>query len=319
MNYYFLGRCVLIVPTLLGISFLAFGVAALTPGDPAEEILRRTTDRPPSEAEVAQLRRELGLDRPIPVQYVVWAGRAARGNLGISFATRRPVIGEILHRIPASLQLAIPAAFLALAISIPVGIISAIHRNRLVDQMVRICSLAGASIPSFWLALLLIIFLAVKLSLVPVAGRVGASSVLLPALTLAVTPAAVLARFTRSAMLEILGEDYIRSARAKGLPERLVVGRHALRNALLPVITAFGTSLGHLISGAVVIESIFAWPGFGKLALDSILQRDYPMIQGYVLFTGVIFVALNLIIDLSYTRIDPRIRFSGGFIRDAAR
>jgi peptide/nickel transport system permease protein len=229
------------------------------------------------------------------------------------------VIGEILHRIPASLQLAIPAAFLALAISIPAGIISAIHRNRLVDQMVRICSLAGASIPSFWLALLLIIFLAVKLSLVPVAGRVGASSVLLPALALAVTPAAILARFTRSAMLEILGEDYIRSARAKGLPERLVVGRHALRNALLPVITAFGTSLGHLISGAVVIESIFAWPGFGKLALDAILQRDYPMIQGYVLFTGMVFVALNLIIDLSYTRIDPRIRFGGGFIRDAAR
>lgn len=308
MKAYIARSVVLLIPTLLGISLLAFGLAKLAPGDPAAEFLRRTTDRPPTPPEIARARTELGLDRPVIAQYGRWVRRAASGDLGISYATRRPVTTEIQHRIPATLELAIPAALLALLIAIPLGTIAALHRNRAVDQIARVASLAGASIPSFWLALLLIILFAVKFSLVPVAGRQGIASVILPALTLAVTPAAGLARFTRSAMLETLGQEYIVTARAKGLRERLIVRHHALRNALIPVVTAFGISLGHLVAGAVIIESIFAWPGLGKLAVDAILQRDYPVIQGFVLYTGTAFVVINFIVDLSYGVIDPRVR-----------
>lgn len=308
MRSYALRRVALMVPTLLGLSLFAFALAHLAPGDPAREFLRRTTDQPPTEAEVAAIRRELGLDRPVVVQYGSWLGHAIRGDLGISYATRRPVADELGRRVPATLELALPAAAMALLIAIPLGTISAVQRNRAVDQLVRVVALAGASIPSFWLALLLIVFFSVKLSLFPVAGRHGLSSVVLPAFALALTPAAVLARFSRSAVLEALGEDYVRTARAKGLPERLVVARHALRNALVPVITAFGTNVGHLVAGTVVIEAIFAWPGLGKLTLDAILQRDYPTLQGVVLFTGAAFVVINLVVDFAYGALDPRIR-----------
>jgi peptide/nickel transport system permease protein len=311
MRAYALRRLALLIPTLLGISLLAFALANLTPGDPAETYLRRVLDRQPTPAQVVETREELGLDRPFVVQYLDWVGHAVRGELGVSYSTRRPVVEEIGRRIPFTLELAVPAALLALAIAIPVGVISAVYRNRLPDQVVRVCSLAGASVPSFWLALLLISLFAVRFSLVPVAGRQGPASVVLPIFALALTPAAVLARFTRSTMLETLGEDYVRTARAKGLPGWRVVGRHALRNSLIPVVTAFGTSLGHLLVGAVVIESIFIWPGLGKLAIDAILQRDYPMIQALVLYSGVVFVAINLLIDLSYTLLDPRIRLGG--------
>jgi peptide/nickel transport system permease protein len=311
MRAYALRRLALLVPTLLGISLLAFALANLTPGDPAATYLRRVLDQQPTPAQIAETREELGLNRPLVVQYLDWVGHAVRGDLGVSYSTRRPVTEEIRHRIPFTLELALPAALLALAIAIPVGVISAVYRNRLPDQVVRICSLAGASVPSFWLALLFIDLFAVKFALLPVAGRQGPTSAILPIFVLALTPAAVLARFTRSAMLETLGEDYVRTARAKGLPGWLVVGRHALRNSLIPVITAFGTILGHLLVGAVVIESIFIWPGLGKLAIDAILQRDYPMIQGLVLYSGATFVAINLLIDLSYTLLDPRIRLVG--------
>jgi len=311
MRAYALRRLALLLPTLFGISLLAFALANLTPGDPAETYLRRVLDQQPTPAQIAATREELGLNRPFVIQYLDWVGHAVRGDLGDSYSTRRPVAEEIGHRIPFTLELALPAALLALAIAIPVGVVSAVYRNRLPDQGVRGCSLAGASVPSFWLALRLISLFAVQFSLVPVAGRQGPASVLLPVFTLALTPAAVLARFTRSAMLETLGEDYVRTARAKGLPGWLVVGRHALRNSLVPVITAFGTTLGHLLVGAVVIESIFIWPGLGKLAIDAILQRDYPMIQGLVLYSGAIFVVINLLIDLSYTLLDPRIRLGG--------
>nr|MDP9478235.1 ABC transporter permease [Actinomycetota bacterium] len=252
MRAYALRRLALLVPTLLGISLLAFALANLTPGDPAATYLRRVLDQQPTPAQIAETREELGLNRPLVVQYLDWVGHAVRGDLGVSYSTRRPVTEEIRHRIPFTLELALPAALLALAIAIPVGVISAVYRNRLPDQVVRICSLAGASVPSFWLALLFIDLFAVKFALLPVAGRQGPTSAILPIFVLALTPAAVLARFTRSAMLETLGEDYVRTARAKGLPGWLVVGRHALRNSLIPVITAFGTILGHLLVGAVV-------------------------------------------------------------------
>ena len=309
MRRYVLRRLAVLVPTLLGMSFLVFSVASLTPGDPAEEYAQRVTDRPPTPEQLAAARHELRLDRPFVVQYVSWVGHALRGDLGKSFFTRRPVVDEIRHRIPFTLQLAVPAALLSLVLAIVVGTVCAFYRNRPVDQIVRLASLAGASMPSFWFALILIIVFSVKLELFPVAGRQnGVASAVLPVVALSLPSAAVLGRFIRSTLLEILGEDYIRSARAKGLRETLVLRRHALRNSLVPVVTAFGTSLGHLLAGAVVIESIFAWPGLGTLTIDAIRHRDYPMLQAFILFSGLVVVVLNLIVDVSYAAIDPRIR-----------
>ena len=308
---YVLRRCLLVIPTLLGISFLAFAMANLAPGDPAVEFLRRISDRQPTPEEVRQVREELRLDRSIVEQYVAWVGRAAQGDLGISYSTRRPVTTELGHRIPFTLQLTVLAAGLALLIALPLGIVSALYRNRLVDQLARVTSLAGASMPSFWLGLSLIVLFAVRWSMVPVAGRGGLDSYVLPVVTLAVAPAAVLSRFTRSTMLEILDDDYMRTAHAKGLSAWRAVITHGLRNALVPLLTAFSISLGHLLSGAVIVETIFVWPGVGKLGLDAIQQRDYPMLQGFVLYAGAAFAAINLLVDLAYGAIDPRIAAAG--------
>ncbi len=308
MSGYALRRVLLMVPTLLGLSFLAFGLANLAPGDPAQQYLTRVLNQPAPADEVERVREELGLNRPLVTQYVGWLGDALTGDLGVSYATRRPVVTEIGHRIPYTLQLAIPAALLALMIAVPAGVVSALYRGRLPDHVMRVASLAGASLPSFWLALLLILLFAVHLSLVPVAGRGGIESYFLPTVTLALGPAAVLARFTRSTMLEALGDDYVRTARSKGLPGRLVVARHALRNALIPVATDFGTRLAHLVAGAVIVETIFVWPGLGKLTLDAVTERDFPMIQGMVLFAGLTVAVINLLVDLSYTLIDARVR-----------
>lgn len=308
---YVLRRCLLVIPTLLGISFLAFAMANLAPGDPATEFLRRISDRQPTPEEVRQVREELRLDKSIVEQYGAWVRRAAQGDLGISYSTRRPVTTELGHRIPFTLQLTVLAAGLALLIALPLGIISALYRNRLVDQVARITSLAGASMPSFWLGLSLIVLFAVRLSMVPVAGRGGFESYILPVVTLAVAPAAVLSRFTRSTMLEILDDDYMRTAHAKGLTAWRAVITHGLRNALIPLLTAFSISLGHLLSGAVIVETIFVWPGVGKLGLDAIQQRDYPMLQGFVLYAGAAFAAINLLVDLAYGAIDPRVAAAG--------
>lgn len=308
MGSYLLRRLALLVPTLLGISLLAFAVANLAPGDAAEEFLRRTLDHQPSPAEVAAAREELGLDTPLAVQYLAWLRDALQGDLGVSYSTRRPVLDELLRRIPFTLELAVPAALLALLVAVPLATVSVLYRNRFPDHLVRVVSLIGASMPAFWLALLLIVVFAVQLSAVPVAGRHGWTSLLLPVATLMLAPAAVLARFTRSALLEILGEDYIRMARAKGLRPRRILARHAMRNALIPLLTVFALSFGHLLAGAVVVETIFVWPGVGSLILDAITERDYPMIQAFVLYTGLAFVLINLIVDLAYTAIDPRVR-----------
>jgi ABC-type dipeptide/oligopeptide/nickel transport system permease component len=305
---YALRRVLFMIPTLIGLSFLAFGLANLAPGDPAQQYLTRVLGQPAPQAAIERVRVELGLDRPLITQYFDWLGNAVQGDLGTSYSTRRSVTTEIRHRIPFTLQLAIPAALLSLLIAIPAGVISALYRNRLPDHAMRLASLAGASLPSFWLALLLILYFAVHLSVVPVAGRGGFDSYILPITALSLAPAAVLARFTRSTMLEALGEDYVRTAKAKGLVARLVVGRHALRNALLPVVTDFGTRLSHLLAGAVIIETIFVWPGLGKLTLDAVTERDFPMIQGMVLFAGLTVAVLNLLVDLSYGLIDARVR-----------
>lgn len=305
---YVVRRSLLIIPTLLGITLLTFALATFAPGNPADTLIRRMESRPPLPGELEIVEKELGLDRPFLAQYATWVGNAARGELGTSFSTRAPVSKELAKRIPYTLQLAIPAALLALIIALPIGTICALRRNKPVDQVVRVVSLAGASVPSFWLALLLILVFAVHLSLVPVAGRGGVLTFVLPVLALALEPAAVLARFTRSNMLETLGEDYIRTARSKGAKESVVVARHVLRNALIPAVTYFGSRLAGLVTGAVIIETIFVWPGVGRLAVDAVGERDYPMIQGIVLFVGVTFAVFNLLVDLSYGLIDPRIR-----------
>jgi peptide/nickel transport system permease protein len=234
-------------------------------------------------------------------------GRLARGDMGTSFSSRRPVRTELARGIPYTVELALPAALIALVLAASFGTLSAVNRNRPVDQAVRVAALTGASFPSFWLALLLIIVFAVHLSLVPVAGRGGFSAMVLPTLTLAVGPAAVLSRFTRAAVLETLMEDYVRTARAKGVPGYRVVFRHALRNALVPVVTAFGLMLGNLLAGAVIVESIFGWPGVGRIGLEAIRQRDYPMVQGFVLYAGLATILVNLAVDLVYSALDPRI------------
>lgn len=310
MKRYVIRRVLLLVPTLVGMSILTFGVSNLTPGDPAFAFASRVANRPATPDEVAQAREDLGLEGGLVPRYLRWAGRAVQGDLGISFSTRLPVRDELVEGAGHTLKLAVPAAILALVLAVPAGVISAVRRNRPTDQILRVLSLAGASVPSFWLALLLIILLAVRLAVVPSAGRAGLESYILPVVTLALAPAAVLARFTRSAVLETLTSDYVVTARSKGAREMAVVGRHALRNALLPLVTAMGTMLGSLIGGAAVVETVFVWPGIGRLLVEAILQRDYPVIAGIVLYSGAVFAILSLVVDLLYGIIDPRIRLA---------
>jgi peptide/nickel transport system permease protein len=311
MGTYALRRVALLIPTIFGVSVLAFLLSNLTPGDPAAAYIGRLTGEPPTVRQIAQARKDLGLDRPLPVQYLSWVAGAAHGDLGISYTTHGSVSREVVRRVPYTLELALPAALLAVLIAVPAGIICAVRRNRFVDQVVRIVSLAGASMPSFWLALLLIIAFAVHLHLVPVAGRGGIRAMVLPIVTLALSPAATLTRFIRSAVLEALSSDYVVTARAKGVREIFVVGRHALRNSLVPIVTAFGNSLAYMFAGAAVVETIFVWPGVGKLLVDAIQQRDFPLIEAFILYAGVAYSVVNLLIDLSYAVIDPRISLVG--------
>jgi len=311
MLRYLAVRLVSLVPVLVGISLLAFVLVNLTPGDPAETYLRRLSDTPPTAEQIAATRRELGLAAPAPVRYGRWLWRVTHGDLGRSYRTRGPVLVELGDRLPATLQLASVTMLLALLTALPLGALSAVYRGAAVDRSARVGALLGASLPSFWLALLLITLFSVRLHWLPVAGRGGVAHLVLPALTLAAGTAAVLTRLTRSSLLEVLGQDYIRTARAKGVPERAIILRHGLRNALVAVVTVAGISFGHMLSGAAIVETIFAWPGIGKLVVDAIGNRDYPVIQGFVLLTGTIFVLINFLVDCSYLWLDPRLRFAG--------
>jgi len=305
---YALRRVLLLVPTVFGVSLLAFGIAHASPGDPALERLRRIEGRPPTTEELAAERRALHLDEPLVRQYGRWLDGAAHGDLGRSFTTNLGVTAELRRRLPATGELTLAAALLAVLAAVPAGIVAAVHHNRLLDHVLRLGSLGLASMPAFWLALVLIDLVAVRLSLVPVAGRQGLASLVLPAVTVAAGPAAVLARFTRAAVLESLGDDHVWTARAKGLAEPVVLLRHALAPAVAPLLTAFGTSLGHLLVGTVIVETIFVWPGLGQLSILAIGNRDYPLIQGVVLYAGLTFAVVNLVVDLSYSAVDPRIR-----------
>jgi peptide/nickel transport system permease protein len=293
-------------------SFLIFALVSAAPGDPAEELARRLQgSEAPSPEQIEDARRELNLDRPYFEQYGRWLTGAITGDLGISFSKKRPVAEVIGERVGATVQLAAGAFTLIVILSIPLGIVAAIFHRRWPDQVLRVLALIGASMPSFFFAYLLIILLVTRLRLLPVGGRGGLDSLIMPAITLALLPMAVISRLLRSSLLEVFGEDFLRTARSKGVGGLDVVVRHALRNAAIPVVTYLGTILGYLLEGVIIAEFIFSWPGFGSLTFEAISQRDYPMIQAVVVLSGAIFIAINLIVDVSYALLDPRVRLEG--------
>lgn len=303
-----LRRVANLFPVWLGVSALAFALGSLAPGDPAEMLLQRRTGEPPTQQAVLRMRHDLGLDAPLPVRYGRWLGAALRGDLGTSLRSGSAVLSDLSGRFPATLELALAALLLGSCLALPLGIGAARRRGSVLDHATRLFAIAGASLPTFFSGYVLILVFAVGLRALPVAGRGGVAHLVLPAITLALGFAAALARLTRAALLEELGEDHVRTARAKGLPERVVLVRHALRVALVPVVTFAATRFGHLLAGAAIVETVFGWPGIGKHIVDSIYDRDYPAIQGFVLFTGTVFVILNLAVDLAYRALDPRVR-----------
>lgn len=307
MIHYLAKRVLLLIPILFAVSTLVFSMIHLIPGDPVDLILGEQS----LQADRQKLREALGLNRPLARQYTdFWKG-LARGDLGRSLFEKRPVAQMIRERYPATLQLAVCAMAIALAISLTFGVIAAVKKGSVWDRLSMLGGLMGISVPSFWLGPLLVLLFAVKLDLVPVSGREQWSSVLLPSLTLGSGMAAILTRLTRSSMLETLREDFVRTARAKGVSERFVILKHTLRNALNPVVTVVGLQFGVLLAGAIVTEKIFAWPGLGSLVVQSIERRDYPVLQGCILCIAFTYTLVNLATDLLYTRLDPRIRIGG--------
>lgn len=308
MTGYLARRVLSLVPTWLGVSLFAFALANLAPGDPAELILQRQQEEPPTPAQLEAFRERFGLDDPFVVQYGRWVGRALQGDLGESFRNGQPVFDELLSRFPATLQITIPAFALAVVMALTIGVLSAVRQGSLSDHASRVGALLADSVPSFVLAYLLILVFAVKLELLPVAGRGTWQHLVLPTLTLGLAATASIMRLTRSSLLDVLGENYVRTARAMGLPWRTVILRHALKNALIPVVTVAALIFAGFVTGTVIVETVFAWPGIGKYVVDSIFARDYAVIQGFVVFTGTVFVILNLLVDVLYVRLDPRVR-----------
>jgi glutathione transport system permease protein len=302
---FILKRLVQLIPTLLGVSLVIFMFVRMIPGDPA----RLLAGLGATEQDIALVRADLGLDRPAVEQYFSYMGKALTGDFGISMRTRLPVTQEIGMRLMPTVKLAVVSMVIAIALGVLAGVISAIRRNSWLDYLSMTGALIGVSMPSFWLALMLMYLLAVKWQLLPTFGYGTWQHYVMPAVTLGVGAAASIARFTRAAMLEVLGQDYVRTARAKGLAEARINIRHALRNALIPVTTITGLQFGFLLGGTVVIESVFAWPGLGRLLVDAVEGRDYPVIQTLMLFFSLQFVLINLAVDLLYGLIDPRIKY----------
>ncbi len=309
MAAYLVRRVLASVATLLGLSFLVFTLVSLVPGDPAEQLAQRTAvGGEPTPEQIQVVRERLRLDDPFFVQYGRWLGNAVQGDLGRSFSVDSPVRDEIARRLPATAALAAGAFVLTICLAIPLGTAAALLHGKATDHLLRVTALFGASIPGFFLAYLLISLFAVRLHLLPVSGMQGPLSMVLPIVVLAAGPVAVISRLLRSSLLEVLGEDFIRTAFSKGLTPTRVVTEHALRNAAAPVVTVLGGLLAGLLEGAVITEVIFAWPGVGLLTLNAIGALDYPMVQGTVLFAGVVFISLNLLVDMSYSVLDPQVR-----------
>jgi peptide/nickel transport system permease protein len=335
MFQYILKRLLGLLPVLFGITLLVFMFLHLIPGDPATVLLgeRGTPEQ------VEFVRARLGLDRPLPLQYLAFLASLLRWDLGNSIISGIPIIDEITTRWPATLELSVAAMLVALLLGIPAGILAAVRKNSWLDNLTMSCSLIGVSLPVYWLGLMLIYLFAVYLKWLPPSGRISVdlgfgfqpitgvyvldallrlnwavfrdtiAHTILPALTLGTIPLAIVARITRSAMLEVLSQDYIRTARAKGLPEYAVILKHALKNAFLPIVTTIGLQFGTLLGGAILTETIFSWPGIGSWIYQGILTRDYPIVQGGVIFVAVTFVLINLLVDISYAFFDPRIKY----------
>lgn len=291
---------------VLGVSTLVFMLIHLVPGDPVEVMLGESAQP----ADRAALRHALGLDLPVPVQLYHYFNGLLHFNLGNSLHSQRPIVEIMLERLPATLELALAALLVAMVIAFPLGVLSAIRKDTAWDHSARVVSLMGISIPHFWLGPLLILVFSLWLGWLPVSGRDGLASLVLPALTLGTALAAILSRMIRATLLETLNEDYIRTARAKGLSEARVVFHHALRNALLPVITVLGLQLGALLGGAIITEMVFSWPGIGQLTIEAIHRRDYPVVQACILLVSVTYVVVNTLTDLAYAWLDPRVRLS---------
>ena len=304
MHRYLIRRLLLTIPVLLGVATLVFSLIHFIPGDPAQAMLGEGA----APEDVAQLRERLGLNRPLLVQYGSFLKGLSQGDLGVSLRNDQPVLQQILERMPATAELAFASMAVAVLIALPLGIIAAVWRGTLVDHSAMTISLVGISVPNFWLGPLLAIVFAVELGWLPVGGRGTLAHLVLPAVTLGAALAAILARMTRASLLEELREPYVLAARAKGVSRTRAVLHHALRNSLIPIVTILGLQFGVVLTGAVITETIFAWPGIGRLLIQSISFRDYPTVQGCVLLIAVTYVGVNLITDLTYGFLDPRIR-----------
>jgi peptide/nickel transport system permease protein len=317
MGKYISKRLLLLLPILLGVSIVVFALVNVLPSDPISIMLGSNPQLPPDPKVVASLRAQYGLDQPLHVQYFRFLGRVLHGDLGTSIFTQQSVLRSILERMPATLLLTLASLMVSLLIAIPIGVLSAVKQYSWVDTLSLAWAMLGVSMPSFWFGLLLILFFSLQLGWLPVSGmgsfEAGIGDVLrhlvMPAVTLGMGLAGLVTRVTRSSMLEVLRRDYIRTARAKGLTGLAMLWRHAFKNAAIPVLTIVGVQFGSLLGGAVVVETIFSWPGVGRLAVNAIMNRDLPMIQGSVLVFTLLFVLVNLIVDLLYAYIDPRIHY----------
>jgi peptide/nickel transport system permease protein len=302
---FLLRRLLLTIPVLLGVATLVFSLLHLVPGDPVQAMLGESA----SPEDVAQMRGRLGLDRPLPVQYAAFMRGAFTGNLGISLRTNEPVTAAIAARMPATIELALAAMLVAIVIALPLGIVAAVRAGSGVDHAATTLALVGVSMPNFWLGPLLAIVFSISLGWLPVSGRGTLANLVLPAITLGAPLAAVLTRMTRASVLEELRELYVLAARARGVSRTRAVLRHAFRNSLIPIVTVLGLQFGAVLTGAVITETIFAWPGVGRLLVQSISARDYPAVQGCILLIAITYVSMNLLIDVLYGFLDPRIRY----------
>lgn len=306
MLQYTMRRLLATIPVLLGVTVCTFMMLHLVPGDPIAAILGPQGADP---AAIAQTRHNLGLDKPLAVQYERFLVRVLQGDLGRSILGRRPVLDSIMDVLPDTVQLAVAALALAVFVGVTCGVLAAVAHHTWFDSLIMLIAVGGVAAPTFFTGLLLIFFFSVRLGLLPATGAGGLDALILPAIALGLPSAAILARLVRSSMLEVLQLDFVRTARAKGLRGRTVIVRHALRNALIPVVTTIGVQFGALLGGTIIIETVFARPGLGQLILQGVLNKDFPLVQGEVLFVATIYVLLNLVVDLSYGLLDPRIRY----------
>ncbi len=302
----YVGRRILaVVPVLFGVTLAVFSMLFLVPGDPVKIMLAEFVTTPD---QIAQMRAQLHLDEPVLKQYARFVGSALRGDLGVSIRSRRPVTAEITENIGSTGQLALASMLVAIGLGVPLGLLAALGRNSWLDVAAMVVALLGVAMPSFWLGFLLIFVFSLHLGWLPATGGGDLLHLVMPAVALGMIAAAIIARLTRSSMLEVLGQDYVRTARAKGLGSGSVIVRHALRNALIPVVTVFGLQFGNLLAGAVIVETVFSRPGLGRLIVGGILAKDFPLVQGTVLFVAAAYVLINVMVDVAYAYVDPRIR-----------